>query len=273
MVVWRLVSLPTSMVRPVADRIPDVTDSVNVPSGLPMAMTSWPTLSAELSPIGMVGRAVGRGDLDDREVVGRSLGDDRAGQLRAVLEGDGDLVAALDDVVVRQDQTGGIEDEARPDAGRWHRERPVSGLSGRLHGQRHDGRAGRLGDRHDRVRGRDVERGAWRDARVATGRCPCRCRSAAPNPVSSPTVPTDPTTADSMETARTPASHRPRNGREEVAVPLGVAMGSPTTIAAGAVRPGRTADRCEWRRRSGWDRPAVDAVHDRQYSPRSLRRS
>jgi hypothetical protein len=34
-----------------------------------------------------------------------------------------------------------------------------------------------------------------------------------------------------METARTPASHRPRNGREEVVVPLGVAMGSPTTFA------------------------------------------
>src|SRR4029079_6128912 len=34
-------------------------------------------------------------------------------------------------------------------------------------------------------------------------------RSAAPNPVSSPTVPTDPTTADSIEMASRPASHRP----------------------------------------------------------------
>ena len=54
----------------------------------------------------------------------------------------------------------------------------------------------------------------------------------APRPVSSPTVPNEPTTADSMDTARTPASHRPRNGREEVAVPTGVAMGSPTSVAA-----------------------------------------
>src|SRR5688572_32334192 len=38
-------------------------------------------------------------------------------------------------------------------------------------------------------------------------------RSVAPNPLSSPMVPTDPTTAESMETARTPASHRPRNGQ------------------------------------------------------------
>jgi hypothetical protein len=56
-------------------------------------------------------------------------------------------------------------------------------------------------------------------------------RSVAPMPSSSATVPTDPTTADNMETARTPASHRPRNGREEVAVPLGVAIGSPTSVA------------------------------------------
>ena len=49
---------PTSIVRPVADRIPLVTDSVNVPSGLPMATTSWPTLRADESPIAMVGSAV-----------------------------------------------------------------------------------------------------------------------------------------------------------------------------------------------------------------------
>ena len=53
------------------------------------------------------------------------------------------------------------------------------------------------------------------------------------HPPEQPTVPTEPTTADSIETASTPASHRPRNGREEVAVPLGVAMDSPALIAAG----------------------------------------
>ncbi len=47
---------PTSIVRPVADRIPDVTDSVNVPSGLPMAITCWPTFRVEASPIGIVGK-------------------------------------------------------------------------------------------------------------------------------------------------------------------------------------------------------------------------
>ena len=35
-----------------------MTDSVNVPSGLPMAMTCWPTFRAEASPIGIVGNDV-----------------------------------------------------------------------------------------------------------------------------------------------------------------------------------------------------------------------
>ena len=37
--------------RPMADTMPLVTVFVNVPSGLPIATTSWPTLSASESPI------------------------------------------------------------------------------------------------------------------------------------------------------------------------------------------------------------------------------
>ncbi len=59
--VWRRLlirPLSTSMLRPVADRIPLVTVLVYVPSGLPMAIVVWPTLSAEESPIAAVGRSV-----------------------------------------------------------------------------------------------------------------------------------------------------------------------------------------------------------------------
>jgi len=37
---WRVVGSPTVIDRPVADRMPLVTESVNVPSGLPIATTS-----------------------------------------------------------------------------------------------------------------------------------------------------------------------------------------------------------------------------------------
>ena len=59
--VWmRFVSVPpsTSMVRPTAEMIPLVTESVNSPSGLPMAMACWPTWIDAESPIGAVGRPV-----------------------------------------------------------------------------------------------------------------------------------------------------------------------------------------------------------------------
>ena len=266
MVVWRLVSLPTSMVRPMADRMPDVTDSVKVPSGLPMATTSWPTLSAELSPIGMVGRASGADDPDDREVVGRIVGDDRAAQLRAVLERDGDLVAALHDVVVRQDR------------GRRHRTRSPSRRrsrapsTARTRTARPTRRsASRRPDwptrpRRPPHRKRRPRAGAWTSRR--SRRACLRCVVAASNPVSSPTVPTEPTTADSIETASTPASHRPRNGREEVAVPLGVAMDSPAPIAEGVgPRRGGSADRGEWD--EGRVGGPVGAVHDPYSSPRA----
>ena len=48
----------TGMLRPSAEMIPLVTESVNVPSGLPMAMACWPTWIDAESPIGAVGRPV-----------------------------------------------------------------------------------------------------------------------------------------------------------------------------------------------------------------------
>ena len=38
--------------------IPAVTEFVYVPSGLPIAIASWPTLAVDESPIGAVGRPV-----------------------------------------------------------------------------------------------------------------------------------------------------------------------------------------------------------------------
>ena len=59
--VWmRLLSWPlsTGMLRPTAEMIPLVTESVNVPSGLPIAIACWPTWTVDESPIGAVGRPV-----------------------------------------------------------------------------------------------------------------------------------------------------------------------------------------------------------------------
>ena len=54
----RMVPPSTGMVRPSAEMMPLVTESVNVPSGLPMANACWPTWTVELSPIAAVGRPV-----------------------------------------------------------------------------------------------------------------------------------------------------------------------------------------------------------------------
>src|SRR5439155_5466260 len=53
---WRVEASRTVISRPVPDRIPLVTESVNVPSGLPIATTSWPTGRFEDEPICTVGR-------------------------------------------------------------------------------------------------------------------------------------------------------------------------------------------------------------------------
>jgi hypothetical protein len=46
------------MVRPLADTMPLVTEFEYVPSGLPMATTSWPTLSVLESPSCATGRSL-----------------------------------------------------------------------------------------------------------------------------------------------------------------------------------------------------------------------
>ena len=60
--VWmRLLSIVPSwtwMLRPSAEMIPLVTESVNSPRGLPMAIASWPTSIVDESPIGAVGRSL-----------------------------------------------------------------------------------------------------------------------------------------------------------------------------------------------------------------------
>ena len=48
----------TGMLRPSAEMIPLVTESVKVPSGLPMAIACWPTWIVDESPMGAVGRPV-----------------------------------------------------------------------------------------------------------------------------------------------------------------------------------------------------------------------
>ena len=51
-------SFSTGMFRPIAEMMPLVTESVNVPSGLPMAIACWPTWIVDESPMGAVGRPV-----------------------------------------------------------------------------------------------------------------------------------------------------------------------------------------------------------------------
>ena len=52
------VPFSTGMLRPMAETMPLVTESVNSPSGLPMAIACWPTWIVDESPIGAVGRPV-----------------------------------------------------------------------------------------------------------------------------------------------------------------------------------------------------------------------
>ena len=49
--------LSTAMSRPLPDRIPLVTENEYIPSGMPIATTSWPTLSPSEVPIGAAGRS------------------------------------------------------------------------------------------------------------------------------------------------------------------------------------------------------------------------
>ena len=93
-----------------------------MPSGLPIATTSWPTLRPSEWPIGAVGRP-GLVDLHDGEVGEGVDAVDGARELAAVLELDRELVGARDDVAVGQDPAVRVVDHARADALRRLRER------------------------------------------------------------------------------------------------------------------------------------------------------
>ena len=116
--------LSTAMLRPSAEMMPLVTESVNWPSGLPMAIACWPTWMVDESPIGAVGRPVCV-DLDDREVGEGVDAVDRGVERAAVLERDRQLRrVARDDVVVGEDQAVRVEDDAASPS-------PCPGRSGR----------------------------------------------------------------------------------------------------------------------------------------------
>ena len=101
----------TSMRRPMALTTPVVTELVNVPSGLPMAMACWPTLSVPELPMSTAGRSV-PSILHDGQVRERIQSVDLTLVLLAVrqLHGQGDRVA--DHVPVRHHPAVRIEDDA-----------------------------------------------------------------------------------------------------------------------------------------------------------------
>ena len=134
----------TVIVRPVADRMPLVTVSVNVPSGLPMAMTVWPTWSALESPM-VAGLQARRVDLDQGEVLVVRFLDDGRRELAAVGQLDGQRLAAGHDVLVGQDVAVRGQDHARPDARR--RDLREAARRDAIRGDGHD----RVADRGDDV--------------------------------------------------------------------------------------------------------------------------
>ena len=159
--------------------MPLVTVFENVPSGLPMATTSWPTLSSSELPTYAVGRP--GLDLHDREVGEAVDTVDPARELAPVLEHDGEPVTAGDDMAVREDPAVRVEDDARSDARFGDRE-GVRRRRDLARGDDDDRGPDLRGDvdhrrrfvdleRLDRVRVRADRRPARRDARV---QCPRR---------------------------------------------------------------------------------------------------
>ena len=88
-------------------------------SGLPMATTHSPTRSESESPSGGE-RERPRGiDLDERDIGIGVRADARRVQVPTVGQPHHDAVGAVDDVMVREDQTVGVDDEARAGAAAW----------------------------------------------------------------------------------------------------------------------------------------------------------
>ena len=88
------------------------------PNGLPIAITGSPTRTLSESAKVAERQRSSAVDLDQREVGVRILADHLGRQLAAVLQGDGDLVGAVDDVVVGDDQAVVVDDEAGAHRGR-----------------------------------------------------------------------------------------------------------------------------------------------------------
>ena len=77
-----------------------------------MATTQSPTASPSESPRGTIGSGVGLSTLSTARSVFGSRPSTLAGSSRAVAHGDGDLLGALDDVVVGEDDAVAAHDEA-----------------------------------------------------------------------------------------------------------------------------------------------------------------
>ena len=107
--------LSTSMLRPVADRMPLVTVLVYVPSGLPIAIVDLAHLEGRGIADGR-GRQIGRIDLDDGQVGERVDPVDGAIELAPVLELDGQLAAARHDVAVGEDPAVLVVEDPGADA-------------------------------------------------------------------------------------------------------------------------------------------------------------
>ena len=94
-----------------AETMPAVTVEP-MPKGSPMAITQSPMRALSLSPKWVAGSGFLGVDLQQRQ-IGLDVAADHLGRkLRAVMQGDRDLVAVLDHMIVGDDVAGGIDDEA-----------------------------------------------------------------------------------------------------------------------------------------------------------------
>jgi len=102
------------MSRPRADTMPVVTVPPR-PNGLPTAITDWPTRILLASPNSTYGSGLSAFTCRTRE-IGLGVGAQQLGrELAAVRQGDGDLLGIARHVIVRDDDAGWIDDEARAD--------------------------------------------------------------------------------------------------------------------------------------------------------------
>ena len=81
-------------------------------SGLPMATTHSPTRSESESPSGGERQRPRGINLDERDIGVGIRADARRVQVPAVRQPHHDAIGAVDDVMVREDQTVGVDDEA-----------------------------------------------------------------------------------------------------------------------------------------------------------------